>query len=174
MVALYALAQMEREGRVHGYQLSRRIAERTQGAWRPSPGTIYPSLRGLVDRGLARRVGVGRRREYRITPAGRELLRRVRRQVGAGAPGAPDLSVLWAEVAGAADLEQFLMRRLRRSLDAISGALVSAPASARAGSASAELRRAAIAELASRLDELRGRGASVGAVVRVHEGGAHG
>jgi DNA-binding PadR family transcriptional regulator len=172
MLGLYALATMERDGPVHGYLLAQRIAEKTQGAWRPSPGTVYPSLASLVERGLARRVGAGRRRPYRITPAGRAVLRGVRRQIGPRGPGAPDLSVLWAEVAGADDLEAFLMRRLRRSLDAVSAALVSAAAPGRAGSARATLRGQAIAELTSRLDELQGRGPTVSPVVRVRRGRA--
>jgi DNA-binding PadR family transcriptional regulator len=174
MMGLFALAQMEREGAVHGYLLSQRIAEKTQGAWRPSPGTVYPCLKSLVDRGLARASGSGRRRPYRITPAGRAVLRRVRREVGAGKAGAPDLSVLWAEVAGEADLEAFLLRRLRRSLDAISAALVAAAASDRAGPASAALRRETIEVLSSRLEELRGRGAPAVPMVRARRGRAGG
>ncbi len=55
LVGLYALATMEREGVVHGYLLSQRISERTDGAWRPGPGAVYPSLSALVERGWARR-----------------------------------------------------------------------------------------------------------------------
>ncbi len=163
MVGLYALAQMERAGTVHGYELAQRIADRTQGAWRPSAGTIYPSLQRLVDRGLARPRLVGRRRAYRITPAGRAVLRRLRRQMGAGAPGVPDLSVLWAEVVGAADLDSFLLRRLRRSLDAISATLNGGPATEPAPLRRDGLRTATIAELSARLEELRGRGHRVAA-----------
>jgi len=118
-IGVYALAMMEREGAVHGYLLSERIAERTAGAWRPGPGAVYPSLRALVDRGLARCRGVGRRQEYRITPAGRALLRRIRRRARANGRGGPDLSVLWAEVVGVEDVGRFLVHRLERTLDSI-------------------------------------------------------
>lgn len=37
---------------MHGYQLMQRIAERSEGAWRPSPGAIYPVLAQLDDEGL--------------------------------------------------------------------------------------------------------------------------
>jgi len=161
IVGLYALAQMERDGEVHGYLLSKRIADRTQGAWCPSAGTIYPSLKGLVERGLARRLGSGRRREYRITPKGRALLRKVRRRVGSGASRAPDLLPLWAEVAGTGDVEGLLLRRLHRSLDAISATLASPSASPGLMARRARLRTRTVAELSSRLVELRRRGPAV-------------
>src|ERR1022692_1353778 len=37
---------------MHGYQLMQAIADRTQGAWRPSPGAIYPTIAQLEDEGL--------------------------------------------------------------------------------------------------------------------------
>lgn len=116
LIGLFALATMERDGPVHGYLLSERIAEKTAGAWRPGPGAVYPSLQALVERGLARRRGVGRRREYRITARGRQVLQRIRRTTGATGRGGPDLSALWGEVVGAADAGSFLVRRLERNL----------------------------------------------------------
>jgi len=47
-----AVLQLLGEEPMHGYQLMQRIAERSQGAWRPSPGTIYPVLALLEDEGL--------------------------------------------------------------------------------------------------------------------------
>jgi DNA-binding PadR family transcriptional regulator len=47
-----AVLQLLAEEPMHGYQLMQRIAERSEGAWRPSPGTIYPVLAQLEDEGL--------------------------------------------------------------------------------------------------------------------------
>lgn len=161
MIGLYALAIMEREGAVHGYLLARRIAERTGGAWRPGPGTVYPSLRTLVARGLARSRGVGRRREYRITPAGRAVLRRIRRRVAPTAPPAPDLTALWAEVAGAGDVGSFLQLRLHRTLEALSAVLAGSSTSGRASAGLARLRAGTTAELTAFLARTRRSGAAV-------------
>ena len=38
----------------HGYDLIQRLEEKTEGAWRPSPGSVYPTLQLLEDEGLAR------------------------------------------------------------------------------------------------------------------------
>ena len=122
IVGLYALALMDRDGSVHGYGISQQIAERTEGAWRPGAGAVYPALRALVQRGLAKNVRHGRRQEYRITVRGRALLRRIRRDRGSRRT-APDLTVLWADIAGIGDPGELLLRRLERTVVAISGLL---------------------------------------------------
>ena len=143
-LTLYALARMERDGPVHGYGISTDIDERTNGSWRPGPGAVYPALNRLVGRGLARRRAAGRRLEYTITPAGRELLRRVRARSAPMRQGALDLSVLWSEVMGARDPGAFLLVRLRNAIDAVELHLDRARASS---SARGSLRRDALAEL---------------------------
>lgn len=171
MIGLYALATMEREGSVYGYRLAQRIAERTAGTWRPGPGAIYPSLRLLVDRGLARRRGAGRRREYRITPTGRAVLRRVRARVGSTSVGGPDLSALWAEVVGSSDVNGFLLRRLRRALDDISSTLARRPGPGAPSPGRSSLRADVIEELAGRLARLRAQGERLGAGSGSRSGG---
>jgi len=116
---LYALATLDREGSTYGYALSSRIADRTDGAWRPGPGAVYPALQSLVRRGAARERKQGRRRVYSITPHGRTVLRRIRLQLAGPGPGAPDLSLLWAEIAGAPDAGQHVLRRLHRQLEVL-------------------------------------------------------
>ncbi len=118
-IGMYALALMARDGALHGYGLSERIAERTEGAWRPGAGAVYPSLRKLEELGLARsRVG-GRRRMYAITPAGRALLSSLRARHRAARSAPPDLSELWSEILGSSGAEEFLIQRLRRAFAAI-------------------------------------------------------
>ena len=55
----------------NGYGLIRAIAERTEGRWRPSPGSVYPTLQQLVDEGLVEGSGEGRGDVYTLTEAGR-------------------------------------------------------------------------------------------------------
>ncbi|MHB8352103.1 MAG: PadR family transcriptional regulator [Thermoplasmata archaeon] len=118
-IGMYALTLMDRDGPLHGYGLSERIGERTEGAWRPGPGAIYPSLRKLVTLGLARSRLRGRRREYEITPRGRALIVSLRAPHGPIGPAHPDLSGLWAEIMGSPGAEDFLLDRLRRAAAAI-------------------------------------------------------
>jgi DNA-binding PadR family transcriptional regulator len=55
----------------NGYQVIQEIAERTGGAWKPSPGSIYPTLQQLEDEGLVEQTDDGGRKAYRLTDEGR-------------------------------------------------------------------------------------------------------
>lgn len=59
----------------HGYELIKELEERTGGAYRPSPGVIYPTLSLLEDEAFIRAVGGDTGRKlYEVTDAGREAL----------------------------------------------------------------------------------------------------
>ncbi len=59
----------------NGYSLIGQIADRTDGRWRPSPGSIYPVLRQLTDEGLIASEGEGDEHAgYSITDQGRAFL----------------------------------------------------------------------------------------------------
>ncbi|WP_254716433.1 PadR family transcriptional regulator [Actinomadura sp. WMMB 499] len=64
------LALLAEEPR-NGYQVIQQIAERSEHAWRPSPGAVYPALQQLADEGLIAADETGGRRAYRLTEAGR-------------------------------------------------------------------------------------------------------
>jgi len=54
----------------HGYEIIQEIGERTVGVWRPSPGSIYPTVSQLEDEGLVRTEKVDGRRVIHLTEAG--------------------------------------------------------------------------------------------------------
>ncbi len=62
------------EGPMHGYQLMQSITTRTDGAWRPSPGAIYPAIALLEDEGLVAVTPDSGRKLVTLTEAGREYL----------------------------------------------------------------------------------------------------
>ena len=55
----------------HGYDVIQRLEEKTSGAWRPSPGSVYPTLQLLEDEGLLRSVERDGKRVYEVTEQGR-------------------------------------------------------------------------------------------------------
>lgn len=58
---------------MHGYQIIQELAERTGGVWRPSPGSVYPTLQQLEDEDLVRETASeSGKRVYELTDAGRE------------------------------------------------------------------------------------------------------
>jgi DNA-binding PadR family transcriptional regulator len=58
----------------NGYGLIKEIADRTGGEWRPSPGSIYPTLQQLVDEGLIEPVSSDTRSDFRLTESGSTLV----------------------------------------------------------------------------------------------------
>ncbi|AEW93078.1 MULTISPECIES: PadR family transcriptional regulator [Streptomycetaceae] len=61
-----------KERPMHGYEMIREIAERSGGAWKPSPGSVYPTLQLLEDEGLIDSVTEGGKKLFTLTDAGRE------------------------------------------------------------------------------------------------------
>jgi DNA-binding PadR family transcriptional regulator len=64
------LLLLEEEPR-NGYQLMEEIERRSDGAWRPSPGSIYPALAQLEDEGLIQAEESAGRRSFQLTDEGR-------------------------------------------------------------------------------------------------------
>jgi DNA-binding PadR family transcriptional regulator len=57
---------------MHGYEMIQQLEERTGGQWRPSAGSIYPTLQLLEDEGLVSSEQVNGKRVFSLTDAGRE------------------------------------------------------------------------------------------------------
>ncbi len=75
------LAALE-ESPAHGYELIQRFEEKTAGAWRPSAGSIYPTLQLLEDEGLVRSSERDGKKVYELTDEGRAAA--AQRQAAAG------------------------------------------------------------------------------------------
>ena len=56
---------------MHGYQIISEIAERSGGAWKPSAGSVYPTLQLLADEGLISAEEADGRKTYSLTEPGR-------------------------------------------------------------------------------------------------------
>ncbi|MFA3840376.1 MULTISPECIES: PadR family transcriptional regulator [Streptomyces] len=56
---------------MHGYEMIQEIAERSGGAWKPSPGSVYPTLQLLEDEGLIASESEGGKKLFALTESGR-------------------------------------------------------------------------------------------------------
>jgi DNA-binding PadR family transcriptional regulator len=63
---------------MHGYEMIQQIAERSNGIWRPSPGSVYPTLQLLRDEGLitATETG-GSKKLFELTEDGRAAAEKI-------------------------------------------------------------------------------------------------
>ena len=84
-----AILALLAEEPMHGYQIITELTERSGGVWRPSPGSVYPTLSALEDQGLVTADTSEGRRVFQLTPEGR-----------AEAEAAGDGPTPWEEAAG--------------------------------------------------------------------------
>lgn len=66
-----ALLALLAERPMHGYEMIQELEQRTGGVWRPSPGSVYPTLQMLEDEGLISAEESGGRKRFTLTDAGR-------------------------------------------------------------------------------------------------------
>jgi DNA-binding PadR family transcriptional regulator len=71
---------------INGYQVIQQITERSGGAWRPSPGSVYPTIQQLEDEGLVEVDDERGRRSLRLSAAGEAYV----------AEQADELAAVWA------------------------------------------------------------------------------
>ena len=57
---------------MHGYQIIQELESRSGGLWRPSPGSVYPTLQLLEDEGLVGHEETDGKRVYTLTEDGRK------------------------------------------------------------------------------------------------------
>lgn len=131
-----ALLSLLDDGPGHGYELMKRLEERSGGTYNASPGTVYPVLQQLEDEGLVRCVEDDGKKVYHLTDAGRAELRenedaveRIWRRAGGwkewGVHMGPETAEIWSawgrltkeafQAAARADLET--TEEIRRILD---------------------------------------------------------
>lgn len=65
-----AVISLLAERPMHGYQIISEVGERSGGAWKPSAGSVYPTLQLLADEGLISADEQGGRKTYSLTDAG--------------------------------------------------------------------------------------------------------
>lgn len=71
-----AVLNLLNEQSLTGYQLMGAIEEKSQGLWKPGPGSIYPALQLLADEGLIALTGADEagKKPYAITDEGKKYL----------------------------------------------------------------------------------------------------
>jgi DNA-binding PadR family transcriptional regulator len=111
------LALLAEEPR-NGYQLIQAIARRSGGVWRPSSGSVYPTLQQLEDEGLAeaRTADAGSRRVFALTEAGQAYV----------AESPEELAAPWDAVADAVDDDAVELWDLLGQVTAATGQVVQA------------------------------------------------
>jgi DNA-binding PadR family transcriptional regulator len=90
---------------MHGYEVIQELEEQSGGRWRPSAGSVYPTLQQLADESLVTSEEIDGRRTYTLTDEGRAA--------AAAAPPRPDWS---AETGRGPDLRRPALELARAAL----------------------------------------------------------
>jgi len=82
----FAIFSLLDERPMHGYEIITELETRSDGRWRPSPGSIYPALDRLEERGVLSSADVDGKRQFSLTDRGRQLLIELREAQDDDAP----------------------------------------------------------------------------------------
>jgi len=112
LLHFYALLSIARKP-MRGYDLIREIEAKTDGAWRPGPGAVYPVLQKLVKRGLVlvkKKSGDGPTRVlYEITPAGLDYIADSKKTMRTSTERMGLMSALFVDLMEPDDLVRFVL-----------------------------------------------------------------
>jgi len=113
LLFFYALLSIGRKP-MSGYDLIREIEDKTEGAWRPGPGTVYPTLQKMAKQGLVKarkKTGDGPAQiSYEITPAGLRNIANAKKAMESSGERMRMMSSLFIDLMEPDDLAKFALR----------------------------------------------------------------
>lgn len=110
---------MAKEGPIYGNQVSNLISERTDGAWKPSAGSIYPALERLKRRGLIESYKEDGKVMYRITERGSSFVAKIREKHFERSPISKFMGKLWMDTMGAEERTRFILNSAKHTADSL-------------------------------------------------------
>ncbi len=115
LLHFYALLSIARKP-MRGYDLMEEIEIKTEGAWRPGPGAVYPVLRKLVNQGY---IAAQKRTKggppsvlYEITPAGLENIANAKKMMKSSTERWTLMRQLFIDLMESDDLVRFVLNSL--------------------------------------------------------------
>ena len=97
----------------HGYEILQDIDSKTEGAWRPGPGSIYPMLKKLETDGMiksdSKRGIATEQRIYHITPTGEKKLQETKEMFANAGKKWGSMARIFMEMIDPKDLGKFFV-----------------------------------------------------------------
>ena len=119
ILRLYMLSMLTKQTET-GYSIMGTIEDKTEGAWRPGPGTVYPLLRSMVKEGLVEKAGsgeVGATVKYSVTKKGKQELEEMQRTLASAGKRERVMIRLFADLLPAEVWASAFVRRWRDIFD---------------------------------------------------------
>ncbi len=117
-IRFVVLLMMNREP-VYGNKIAKDIQENTNGAWKPSFGSIYPALQSLVKEGLAEKYTEEGRVMYKITEDGKAFLKKASQNHRSNSGIRRFFGKMWMDALNPADKGEFLLNSVRNTFSSI-------------------------------------------------------
>jgi len=118
----YALLSIARKP-MRGYDLIKEIETKTEGAWRPGPGAVYPVLRKLVNQeyiaAQKKTKGGPPQVVYQITPAGLENIANAKKMMRSSTERWTLMRQLFIDLMEPDDLVRFVLNSLELQIELI-------------------------------------------------------
>ncbi|MEM0133720.1 MAG: PadR family transcriptional regulator [Thermoplasmatales archaeon] len=118
-IVFFIILTMAKEGPIYGNQVSSAISEKTDGAWKPSSGSIYPALDRMARRGLLERYKDGGKVMYRITDKGSSLISKIMERRFERSPISKFMGRLWMDTMGSEEKTRFILGSAKNAADSL-------------------------------------------------------
>ena len=122
LLHFYALLSIARKP-MRGYDLMKEIETKTEGAWRPGPGAVYPVLRKLVNQGYIaaqkKTKGGPPHVLYEITPAGLENIANAKKMMKSSTERWTLMRQLFIDLMEPDDLVRFVLNSLELQIELV-------------------------------------------------------
>ena len=105
----FIILTMAKDGPVYGNQIANLISERTDGAWKPGSGSIYPALKRLEHRGLIEKREEGGKVLYSLTEKGSALISKIKDGHFERSPVARLMGRIWMEALNPHEMMRFMI-----------------------------------------------------------------
>ena len=118
-IIFFIILSMAKDGPIYGNQVANWISERTDGAWKPGAGSIYPALERLKHRGLIERYEDNGKVMYRMTEKGSNFIAKIKSRHLERSPMAKFMGKLWMDAQNPEERMRFILTSAQRASESL-------------------------------------------------------
>ncbi len=115
----FIILTMAKDGPIYGNQVANLISDRTDGAWKPSAGSIYPALKRLTHRGLIEKYEENGKVMYKITDKGASFIKKIRERHFERSPIAKYMGRFWLDALSPEEKIRFILYSAQRTSESL-------------------------------------------------------
>ncbi len=108
-IFFFIILTMAKDGPIYGNQVANLISDRTDGAWKPSAGSIYPALKRLTHRGFVEKYEEDGKVMYKITDKGASFIKKIREGHFERSPIAKYMGRFWLDTLSPEEKMRFIL-----------------------------------------------------------------